>query len=87
QLMRDSGYLLLSLPIGIITFTVAVAGWSTAISTLLTFIGVPVAVLTIGALRLLSRAERHRTAIVLGEPVAEHYKVDLPLHRDPGTEP
>ena len=46
-------YLLLALPMGILTFTVAVAGWSTAISTLLTFIGVPVAVLTIGALRLL----------------------------------
>ena len=44
QLMRDSGYLLLSLPMGILTFTVAVAGWSTAISTLLTFIGVPIAV-------------------------------------------
>ena len=39
--MRDSGYLLLSLPMGILTFTVAVAGWSTAIGSLLTFIGVP----------------------------------------------
>ena len=82
QLLRDSAYLLLALPMGILTFTVAVAGWSTAISTLLTFIGVPVAVLTIGALRLLARAERHRAAIVLGEPVAEHYKVDLPVHKE-----
>ena len=82
QILRDSAYLLLALPMGVLTFTVAVAGWSTAISTLLTFIGVPLAVLTIGALRLLARAERHRAGIVLGEPVAEHYKVDLPVHRD-----
>ncbi len=81
RILRDAAYLLLALPMGILTFTVAVAGWSTAISTLLTFIGVPVAVLTIGALRLLSRAERHRAAIVLGEPVAEHYKADLPVHK------
>ncbi len=82
QLLRDSAYLLLALPMGILTFTVAVAGWSTAISTLLTFIGVPIAVLTIGALRLLARVERHRAGIVLGEPVAEHYKVGLPVHRE-----
>lgn len=82
QLLRDGVYLLLALPMGILTFTVAVAGWSTAISTLLTFIGVPLAVVTIGALRFLSRAERHRAAIVLGEAVPEHYKVDLPLHRE-----
>ena len=81
QLLRDSAYLLLALPMGILTFTVAVAGWSTAISTLLTFIGVPIAVVTIGALRLLARAERHRAGIVLGEPVAEHYKVGLPVHK------
>ena len=81
QLLRDSGYLLLSLPMGILTFTVAVAGWSTAIGSLLTFIGVPIAVLTIAAMRGLARVERHRAAIVLGEPVPEHYAVRLPFSR------
>jgi len=82
QLMRDSGYLLLSLPMGILTFTVAVAGWSTAISTLLTFIGVPIAVVTIAAMRGLSRIERRRAAVVLREPVPEHYAVRLPFSKD-----
>jgi signal transduction histidine kinase len=82
QLMRDSGYLLLSLPMGILTFTVAVAGWGTAISSLLTFIGVPIAVLTIAAMRGLSRIERRRAAVVLREPVPEHYAVRLPFRRE-----
>ena len=82
QLLRDTAYLLLALPMGVITFTVAVAGWSTALSTLLTFIGVPLTVVTIGATRWLSRVERHRTAIVTGEPVAEAYRTPLPLHRE-----
>ena len=82
QLVRDSGYLLLSLPMGILTFTVAVAGWSTAIGSLLTFIGVPVAVLTIAAMRGLSRVERRRAAVVLREPVPEHYSVRLPFRRE-----
>ena len=85
QLMRDSGYLLLSLPMGILTFTVAVAGWSTAIGSLLTFIGVPVAVLTIAAMRGLSRVERRRAAVVLREPVPEHYTVRLPFQREDWT--
>ncbi len=85
QLMRDSGYLLLSLPMGILTFTVAVAGWSTAIGSLLTFIGVPVAVLTIAALRGLSRVERRRAAVVLREPVPENYTVRLPFQREDWT--
>jgi signal transduction histidine kinase len=82
QLLRDGAYLLVSLPLGVLLFSVAVAGWSTALSTLLTFIGVPVAVLTIAALRGLARVERHRAAFVLREPVPEHYLVPLPLRKD-----
>lgn len=82
QILRDSAYLLLGLPMGILTFTIVVTGWSTALSTLLTFIGAPIAVLTIAGQRLLARIERHRAAIVLGSPVAEHYAVALPLHRE-----
>lgn len=79
QLLRDSAYLLLGLPMGILAFTVAVTGWSTALGTLLTFIGLPIAVLTIAGQRLLARIERHRASIALGEPVAEQYAVALPL--------
>ena len=45
-LALDSLYLLLGLPMGIVFFTLVVAGWSTAIGSFITFIGIPVALLT-----------------------------------------
>ena len=65
----DFAYLVLSLPIGIVTFTVAVTGISLAGGLLITLIGIPVLLLTLLACRGLAAVERTRAALVLGEPV------------------
>jgi hypothetical protein len=65
----DFAYLVLSLPIGIVTFTVAVTGLSLAGGLLITLIGIPILVLTLVACRGLAAVERARAALVLGEPV------------------
>src|SRR5262245_13111456 len=42
RLGKDSLYLTTGLPMGILTFTVAVTGWSTGLGLLITLIGIPV---------------------------------------------
>ncbi len=79
---RDTLYLLLGLPMGILTFTVIVTGWSTAIGSLITFIGIPVAILTLFLTRGLAWVERRRAALVRDEAIEGRYLVTLPLHRD-----
>ena len=81
-LALDSLYLLLGLPMGILMFTIVTAGWGTAIGSFITFIGVPVALLTIAATRGVAHVERRRAELVLGEPVPAVYAGRLPLHRD-----
>ncbi len=78
---RDTLYLLLGLPMGILTFTVIVTGWSTAIGSLITFIGVPVAILTLFVTRGLAWIERRRAVLVRDEPIEGRYRVTLPLER------
>ena len=82
QLSRDSLYLLLGLPMGILAFTVIVTGWSTGLSSIITLVGVPITMATIFATRGVANIERHRAAIVTGEAIAGRYRVTLPLHRD-----
>jgi hypothetical protein len=65
----DFAYLVLSLPIGIAAFTVAVTGISLAAGLLITLIGIPVLLLTLLACRGLAAVERTRASLVLGEPV------------------
>lgn len=65
----DFAYLVLSLPIGIVTSTVAVTGLSLAGGLLITLIGIPILLLTLLACRGLAAVERARAALVLGEPV------------------
>jgi Putative sensor len=65
----DLAYLILSLPIGIASFTVAVTGISLAAGLLITLLGIPVLVLTLLACRGLAAFERARAALVLHEPV------------------
>ena len=48
---------------------VVAAGWGTAIGSFITFIGIPVALLTIAATRGLANVERRRAQLVLGDPV------------------
>jgi Putative sensor len=74
QLGLDSVYLLLALPMGILTFTVVVTGWSLALGLLITLIGVPIAMLTIYVSRWMAWAERHRAALVLGQPIRGVYR-------------
>ena len=74
QLALDTVYLVLALPMGILTFTWVVTGWSVGLALLITFIGLPILMLTIYGSRWLAWIERRRAALVLGEPIAEVYK-------------
>ncbi|HVP01936.1 MAG TPA: sensor domain-containing protein [Solirubrobacteraceae bacterium] len=82
QIARDTLYLVLSLPMGVLAFSLVVAGWSTAISSLVTLIGIPVALLTIFVTRGIAWVERARARIVTGQPVPGSYRTTLPLHLD-----
>ena len=64
---------------GTLTFSLIVAGWSTALGSLLTFIGIPVGVVTIWATRGLSWLERRRAAIVTHERIPGLYRRELPF--------
>jgi hypothetical protein len=75
----DFAYLMLGLPIGIASFTVAVTGLSLAAGLLITLIGIPVLVLTLLACRGFAALERARAALVLGEPV---HAAERPWKRD-----
>jgi signal transduction histidine kinase len=74
QLGLDSVYLLLAMPMGILTFTVVVTGWSLALGLLITLIGIPIAMLTVYVSRWMAWVERRRAALVLGEPIRGVYK-------------
>jgi signal transduction histidine kinase len=74
QLGLDTVYLLLALPMGILTFTVVVTGWSLALGLAVTLIGLPVAMVTIHTSRWLAWVERRRAALVLGEAIRGVYK-------------
>ena len=65
----DFAYLILSLPIGIVSFTVAVTGLSLAGGLLITLVGIPILLLTLLAGRGLAAMERARAALVLREPI------------------
>src|SRR3954464_9724777 len=68
QLGLDTVYLLLALPMGILTFTVVVTGWAVSLGLAITLVGLPLAMATIYVSRWLAWAERRRGALVLGEP-------------------
>jgi hypothetical protein len=65
----DAGYLVLGLPLGILTFTVAVTGLSLAAGLAITLVGIPVLLATLVVLRWLAALERARAALLLGEPI------------------
>ena len=66
---RDFAYLVLGLPLGVVTFTVAVTGLSLAAGLAITLVGVPVLLATLLALRAAAGLERRRAALVLGTPI------------------
>ncbi|HEX2103595.1 MAG TPA: sensor histidine kinase [Solirubrobacteraceae bacterium] len=73
RLGLDTAYLLLGLPAGVLTFTVVVTGWATALGLAITLIGLPIALATILVSRGMAQAERWRAALVLGEPIRARY--------------
>lgn len=89
---RELLYLLLGLPAGIAAFTVFVTGVSTGLGLLVTFVGIPILVATAYADRVLAWVERQRAELVLGEPIAQAYRLPgrpgvLPLLRALVTDP
>jgi signal transduction histidine kinase len=74
QLGLDTVYLVLALPMGILTFTVVVTGWSLSLGLAITLIGLPLAMVTIHTSRWMAWLERRRAALVLGETIPAVYK-------------
>jgi signal transduction histidine kinase len=74
RLGLDTAYLLLGLPAGIITFTVVVTGWATALGLAITLIGLPIAMATIVVSRGMATVERWRAALVIGQPIRGRYR-------------
>ena len=69
RLLRDSAYVLVSLPWAIVSFTVLITGLSLAAGLLITLIGIPVAVGTLAVAAGFAAGERWRLA-VRGTPLA-----------------
>jgi hypothetical protein len=72
---KDFLYLVLGLPLGIVTFTFAVTALSLALGLAITLVGIPIFILTLLASRWIARLERARAALVVDEPVT----ADAPL--------
>ncbi|MET9291522.1 sensor domain-containing protein [Streptomyces sp. NPDC003077] len=71
QTWREFLYLMLSLPISIVTFTCAVAVMSLGAGLLVTFVGIPVLAAGLTAVRGLGYLERARARVLLGLEVAD----------------
>ncbi len=65
----DAAYLLVGLPLGIVTFTVAVTGLSLAAGLAITLLGIPILLATLVVCRWFAAIERRRAALLLGEPI------------------
>ncbi|MDG4806388.1 sensor histidine kinase [Micromonospora sp. WMMD1120] len=68
QLLVDSGYVLLGLPLGVASFVVLIVGLSVSIGLVVTVIGLPILSGTLYAARGLADIERLRMAAVLRQP-------------------
>lgn len=66
RLLRDTGYTLSALPIGILTFSVVVAGLSAGLGLVVVWVGVPLLVGTLFAARAFAHLERIRLRSMLG---------------------
>ncbi|MDM4720952.1 sensor histidine kinase [Micromonospora sp. WMMA1363] len=79
QLIRDSGYVLIGLPLALVGFVLAVVGIPLAAALLVTTLGLPVLAGTLYAARALADVERHRLPAVLHQPrVRPDYLVPAP---------
>ncbi|TDC39505.1 sensor histidine kinase [Micromonospora sp. 15K316] len=79
QLLHDSGYVLLGLPLALASFVVLLAGTVLGIGLMVTVIGLPVLAGTLYAARGLADIERLRLPSVLHQPrIRPHYRVAEP---------
>ncbi|SFT95891.1 Signal transduction histidine kinase [Geodermatophilus amargosae] len=69
QVLHDSGYALLSLPVGVLFFVVVVTGLAAGIGTVVIWVGLAVLALTLLAARGSATLERAQLPTVLGRPV------------------
>ena len=70
---RGMGYLLGGLPLAIVAFVIAVAGFSAGVGTLVVWVGLPVLVLTLRAARGFAVVERRSTEWATGRPLPPHH--------------
>ncbi|MEN3266897.1 sensor domain-containing protein [Pseudonocardia sp.] len=70
---RGMGYLLGGLPLAIVAFVIAIAGFSAGVGTLVVWVGLPVLVLTLRAVRGLAVVERRSTEWATGRPLPPHH--------------
>jgi signal transduction histidine kinase len=75
---KETIYLLLSMPIGIATFTVIVTGVSLGFGLLITLIGIPILIATLYVSRWMGSFERGRAALLLDAEVPRPYRADPP---------
>jgi signal transduction histidine kinase len=80
-LARGFSYLLAGLPVGIIAFVVAVTGFTTGVSTLVVWIGLPILVGTLYAARGLAAVERRAVCWATARELPPHYYRSARGHR------
>ena len=73
---KETLYLLLSMPVGIVTFVVLVTGLATGAGLLITLLGIPIIWLTFVLARSLADLERMRARVFLDADVARLYLPD-----------
>jgi signal transduction histidine kinase len=79
---RDFAFHSVGLPMSIVGFTAWVVGVSVSVSLLIVWVGLITALISFYAYRWFCRIERRRAALVLDEPIPEHYRG--PLDADSG---
>jgi signal transduction histidine kinase len=70
----DALYVLSGLVASIVVFTVWVAAVSVTLSLIILIIGLPLVMLSFALFRAMCDVERHRAALVFGEPIASYYR-------------
>ena len=70
---RSNTYLLVSFPVGVVSFTFLVTGISVGLGLVVVWIGLPILAATLVCSRWMARFERRRAAITLGGPIPSTY--------------
>jgi hypothetical protein len=75
---KETIHLLLNMPLGIVTFTVIVTGFSLGFGLLITLIGIPILIAMLYVSRAMGWFERTRAALLLDAEVPAPYRPDPP---------